>query len=177
MRRTPSINVGARLGIALGVAVAMLIHATAAPAKEGELRWRLYESGDQLVLAVTDTDGGTDALGSLHFICRRGSGSVDAISVLDNEKRVAIADVLQEGNYPKIEVGSDGAPGAISEIRHSDIDGWQLVFQMSAISKAFDRLRDTGVFEFRVGKANFRASFNVGLDQIAEFQKACKTSR
>jgi hypothetical protein len=173
MRLMPSINIEWRRVIGPSVGVAMLIHGIVAFAAEGEWRWRLNESGDQMTLAVTDTDA-TDALGPQYFTCRRGSGLVDVVSTLDDERRVAIADVLREGNYPKIELSADSNPIAISEVRHSDMDGWQLIFQISAGSKTLDRLRDSGLLEFRVGKATFRGSFNIGLDQIAKFQDACR---
>jgi hypothetical protein len=102
---------------------------------------------------------------------------VDVVSILDDERRRAIADVVREGKYPTVELSADGEASAISQVRHTDMDGWELIFQISAIGKAFDRLRDSGLFEFSVGKASFRGSFNVGLDQVAEFQNACKTSR
>jgi hypothetical protein len=178
MRPMPSINIEWRRGIgpSVGVGVAMLMHGIVAFAAEDEWRWRLTGSGEQMTLAVTDTDA-TDALGTLYFTCTRGSGFVDVVSILDDKQRRAIADVVREGKYPTVELSADGEASAISQVRHTDMDGWQLIFQIGPTSKAFNRLRDSGVLEFRVGKTTFRGSFNVGLDQVAEFQNACKTSR
>jgi hypothetical protein len=176
MRPMPSINIEWRRSIGPTVGVAMLMHGIAAFAAEGEWRWRSMGSEDRLTLAVTDTDA-TDALGTIYFTCKRGSGFVDVVAILDDEQRRAIADVVREGKYPTVELSADGEASAISEVRHTDMDGWQLIFQMGPTSKAFNRLRDSGVIEFRVGKTTFRGSFNVGLDQVAEFQNACNTPR
>jgi hypothetical protein len=143
-------------------------------ATEGELRWRIRESGDHLVLAVAETDGGTDDLGNLYFSCTRAVGRINVISHLGDDERVAVADVIRAGKYPTIELGGDTDKSAVLAVQHSDMDGWQISFDVAATGRAFDRFAAQGLFEFKVGQANVRADFKVGLDQVAKFQNACR---
>jgi hypothetical protein len=96
---------------------------------EGEWRWRFYDSSNRPILSITDTDGETDAFGSYYYECTRRSGWIDVVSVLDDKQRNAIADVIRGGKYPAVTLDEDDYTSALSEVRHSENDGWQVIFR------------------------------------------------
>jgi hypothetical protein len=152
----------------------MLVCGLAESALATELRWRIHESGDQLMLITTESDGGTDDFGPWHFSCTRASGLIRVVSLLNDNERIAVAEVIRAGKYPTIELSGDTDKSALSEVQHSDVDGWQIAFHVPATGRAFDRFAEQGVFEFKIGQANVRTDFKVGLDQVAKFQTACR---
>ena len=70
-------------------------------------------------------------------------------------------------------------PGQTRDVTLVALAGKRIVygFRQDIMGKLLNELRDSGLLELRVRKASFRLSFNVGLDQIAKFQNACRKAR
>jgi hypothetical protein len=140
-----------------------------------ETKWRSSKVSDTLMLYSADTDEGTDAVGSLHFDCKVGSGLVKVRKdIKDKSERAAIGKLVLDDSYPTVELSPGPETSAIEEIISSDASGWGYSFQISPDAAAFDLFKKTGIFKFKVGSAAIQSGLKAGLDKIAQFQSACR---
>jgi hypothetical protein len=140
-----------------------------------EAKWRLSKMSDTLMLYTADTDEGTDALGSLHFQCKVGSGLVEvAKDIQDKSERAAIGKLVLDDSYPTVELSPGPETSSLDAITMSDASGWGYRFQISPDAAAFDLFKKTGTFKFKIGSAAIQYGIKAGLDKIAQFQSACR---
>jgi hypothetical protein len=140
-----------------------------------ETKWRLVKNEGELMLAVTDTDEGTDAIGSPYFRCKPGSGGITVESDMrDRGARRAIANLILNDGYPNVELVPGPERSVIEQITFADDGGWGFRFQIDADAAAFTMFGKTGYFQFKIGPAVVKAGVKAGLGGIAEFQAACR---
>jgi hypothetical protein len=140
-----------------------------------EVKWRLSKVNDTLLLYTADTDDGTDAIGSLHFQGKVGSGLVEvAKAIQDKSERAAIGKLVLDDSYPTLELSPGPGTSSLDAITMSDISGWGYRFQVSPDTAAFDLFKKTGIFKFKIGSAAIQYGIKAGLDKIAQFQSACR---
>ena len=159
------------------VASGLVLLSAHAAAGADENRWRLSKSGDgTAMLAVTDTDEATDAIGSLYLHCKPGTGSVtvDESNMRDKRVRAAIANLILNDGYPTVELEPAPERSAIEAITNSDDGGWGYRFEIGADAVAFNQFKKTGYLKFKIGTATIQAGVKVGFDKIAEFQAICR---
>ena len=141
-----------------------------------ETRWRLVKFDDgELMLAMTDTDEATDAIGSPYFRCKSGSGGVTVQSNMqDGGVRRVIASLILNDGYPTVELVPGPERSVIDQITSADDGGWGFRFQIAADAAAFNMFGKTGYFQFKIGSAAVKAGAKAGHDKIAEFQAVCR---
>jgi hypothetical protein len=140
-----------------------------------EAKWRSAKVNDTRLLYTADTDEATDALGSLRFQCKIGSGLVKVDKeIQDKGERAAIGKLVIDDSYPTVELSPGPETSALEEITSSDASGWGYHFQISPDAAAFDLFKKTGIFKFKIGSAAIQYGVKAGLDKIAQFQSACR---
>jgi hypothetical protein len=145
---------------------------------EGQWRWRLSENADRISLYIADTDGPTDNVDSPRFQCHRASGQIQVDVLMDAEDAEAIAKIIREKEYPRIQWAPYGqADWSILQPSFTEMDGWQYTFEMNVSAQVFDVFRKTGIFEFRIGSALIRKKLAAGMENVAKFQNACRSPR
>ena len=141
-----------------------------------ETKWRLVKVSDKLMLYTADTDEGTDALGSLRFDCKVGSGLVEvAKDIQDKSERAAVGKLVLDDSYPTLELSPGPETSSLDAITMSDVSGWGYRFQVSPDTAAFELFKKTGIFKFKIGSAAIQSGIKAGLDKIAQFQSACRS--
>jgi hypothetical protein len=149
-----------------------------ASAKEGEVRWRVFDQLDQALLVIADTDEATDSFGSPMFSCTKKSGNVNVEGEAKENLRVAMANLIRANETPWIQVMPDTASRAATvDLVFSEIDGWRYKFGLSAGHKSFERFKRDGVIEFKLGKATVHEEFKAGLENIVKFFDLCERPR
>ena len=128
------------------------------------------------MLAVTDTDEATDAIGSLYLHCKPASGyvMVDESNMQDKRVRSAIASLIVNNGYPTVQLDPAPERSVIEAITNSDDGGWGYRFQIDADAPAFNQFKKAGYLKFKIGAATVQAGVNAGFDKIAEFQAICR---
>jgi hypothetical protein len=140
-----------------------------------ETQWRLVKIEGELMLAMTDTDDATDAIGSPYFRCKPGSGRLTVDSNMqDRDVRRVIASLILNDGYPTVELVPGPERSVIDQITSADDGGWGYRFQIDADAAAFKMFGKTGYFQFKIGPAVTKAGVKAGRDRIAEFQAACQ---
>jgi hypothetical protein len=143
-----------------------------------ETRWRFFKPGGDrtAMLAIAATDEGTDAIGSLYFLCKPGSGRVDVVenNMLDKRLRTAIANLIINDSYPTVELDPGPERSVLEQITSSDNGGWGYRFQIGPDGAVFDMFKATGYFNFKIGNAAVHAGMKAGLRNITEFQSVCR---
>ena len=157
----------------LGAAAAALFASGTVFAEEA--RWRFFDQNGRALLAITDTDEATDAIGSPSFDCAAGSDRVEVHGDANKSLRRAIASMISADQYPKVNVAPFEKESFVTlSVSYSEISGWQYGFDLSASSPQFERFKQTGVLEFKVAGAAIREGSKLGLDAAAKFQAFCK---
>jgi hypothetical protein len=140
-----------------------------------ETQWRLVKLESELMLAMTDTDAATDAIGSPYFRCKPGSGGVMVDSDMrDRGVRRAIAGLILNDGYPTVDLVPGPGEAVIEQITSADDGGWGFRFQIDADAAAVTMFGKTGYFQFKIGSAVVKAGVKAGLGRISEFQAACR---
>jgi hypothetical protein len=147
----------------------------AAHADDYQVRWRFAEQADSwAILAIADTDEGTDRIGSPFFRCRSKSGRVEVTAKPSDKLRRMISKLIIADQYPRVEF-IPAVPGhsALLTVTFSEAAGWQYGFELPAIDDPFEKFKRTGVKEFKVEEATVHEEFKIGLDAVAKFQTFC----
>ena len=141
-----------------------------------ETRWRLVKFDDGVrMLVMTDTDGATDAIGSLYFRCKSKSGYATVkVDIRDRKERLAIADWILNDGYPTLELTPAPEKSVLETITLSDSSGWGYDFQIDVNGAAFNAFSQSGYFQFKIGSAVVKAGVEAGLDKVAEFRAVCR---
>jgi hypothetical protein len=158
------------VGSALVVICLVLSFASIAIGEDG-WRWRINKLDDgRLLLAFSEFEAGDDMSG-LSYYCKPASGGIEFHGSTDKKQRQVFADLIRANTYPKVEL--EGA-AALPELSYSEVDGWEFHFEIAADGAAFDKLKKTGQFGFKIGAlAVDNGLRKPGLDKISEFQAAC----
>ena len=148
------------------------------PAAAEETKWRLVEPGDDgmAMLVVSDTDEANDAFGTLYFHCKPGSGLISVVetNMKDKVLRTAIANLIVNDSYPTVQLEPGPERSVLEEITSSDAAGWGYRFRVGADDAAFNVLKTTGYFNFKIGSAAVHVGIKAGLSNVAKFQLACR---
>jgi hypothetical protein len=156
----------------LPVACALLAFGSA-HAGEGELRWRVFDQDDSALLAIADSEA-TDNFDSPLFQCRKTSGIAIAEGNTSEELRSTIAALILHDRVPAPSLVPDDSSAQVVEVFYSEMTGWRYRFPLSVTGPAFEQLKRTGAFQFKLNDTVVRNEFKVGLDSIAKFQEFCK---
>ena len=141
-----------------------------------ETRWRFFDQKGRALLAITDTDEATDAIGSPSFDCAAGSDRVEVRGDANKALRRAIAGMISADQYPKVNVVPfEKESFVVLSVSYSEISGWQYGFELSASSPQFEQFKRTGMLEFKVASTAIREGARVGLEAAAQFQAYCRT--
>ncbi|UQR62671.1 hypothetical protein LRP30_39030 [Bradyrhizobium sp. C-145] len=144
-------------------------------ANADETRWRFFDQNGRALLAITDTDEATDAIGSPSFDCAAGSDRVEVRGDANKALRRAIGNVISADQYPKVNVAPfEKESFVMLSVSYSEISGWQYGFDLPVSSPQFERFKQTGVLEFKLAGTAVREGSKVGLDAAAKFQAFCK---
>jgi hypothetical protein len=156
-----------------GAAILALLASGAAFADE--TRWRFFDQKGRALLAITDTDEATDAIGSPSFDCAAGSDRAEVRGDASKPLRRAIANMISSDQYPKVNVAPfEKESFVMLSISYSEISGWQYGFDLSASGPQFERFKQTGVLEFKLAGTAIREGSRFGLNAVAKFQAFCK---
>jgi hypothetical protein len=147
-----------------------------ARAQDGEARWRLFEEKDTALLAIADTDLGTDALGSPLFRCKKASGYIEAEGAADADVRAAMATMISSDKYPLIQLFPAAEDNAtLLSLSYSEAaEGWRFNFLLAAVGPAFEEFKRTGQLAFKAGTKVIRTEFKAGIENASRFQDICK---
>lgn len=142
---------------------------------EDDWRWRLFDQGDEALLAIANNDSPGDAFGLPMLSCRQKSNNVIVEGEAKENLRIAMADLIRTDETPTVKV----QPAAESDIGTLDlffsfIDGWRYKFNLRADHDAFARFGREGVIDFKVGTANVHEEYKVGLENIGRFLDLCR---
>jgi len=66
-------------------------------------------------------------------------------------------------------------PSAQVEAFFSGMTGWRYRIQLSVTGPAFEQLKRTGAFQFKIDETFVRDEFKVGLENVSKFQELCKS--
>jgi hypothetical protein len=144
-------------------------------AEEGDVRWRLSEHGDTALLVIADSDA-TDHFGSPFFECKKASGLTTAYGDTDDDFRTVMATFILHDETPSIMTVPEDSSVSTVDIEFGFVSGWRYRFMLSAAGPAFEELKRSGAFEFKVGDAPLKSKFDVGLENVAKFQEFCRAS-
>jgi hypothetical protein len=102
-------------------------------------------------------------------------GTVSIEGEAKENLRLAMADLIRNDQTPWIQVLPDVKPETTSiDLLFSFIDGWRYRFNLQENHKAFERFKNEGVIEFKLGDAAVHEEFKVGLDNVGKFLELCK---
>jgi hypothetical protein len=144
--------------------------------KGDEARWRLFEEKDTALLAIADTDEGTDAFGSPLFRCKKGSGHIEAEGATNADIRTAMAAMIGSDKYPLIQLFPAAKDNvSLLSLSYSEAgEGWRFHFLLDAVGPTFEEFKRTGQLAFKAGTKVIRAEFKAGIEKAARFQGLCK---
>jgi hypothetical protein len=146
-----------------------------ANAQGGEVRWRVFDLEGQALLAIADTNEGTDHFGLPLFSCKDKSGLVTVEGEAKQNLRFAMADLIRADGTPGIRVAPDTAPDTTTlDLFFSFLDGWRYKFNLAADHTSFERFKREGVLEFKLGEVAIHEEFKVGLENVGKFLDLCK---
>ena len=156
---------------ALVVTCLALSFASVAIGEDG-WQWRTNKIDDgRLLLAFSEFEAGDDMSG-LSYYCKPASGRVEVHGSTDKKQRQVFGDLIRANTYPKVKLEGEAA---LPELSYSEVDGWEFHFEIAADGAAFDKLKKTGQFGFKIGiLAVDNGLRKPGLDKISEFQAACR---
>jgi hypothetical protein len=156
----------------LGSCLALASISSVVAADEGEVRWRVSDTADSALLVIADSDA-TDNLGSPLFECKKGSGTATVEGDASEDLRSTMAELILHDQEPGVHLTPDEPSAQILDLAYS-FSGWRYRFQLSVTGPAFEQLKRTGLFQFKVADAIVREEFKVGLENVAKFQDICK---
>ena len=165
-------NVGAQRLKFLPVVCAFLAFGSS-HSEADELRWRFFDQGDPALLAIAASDA-TDNFGSPLFQCRKRSGMATAEGATSDELRRALAALILHDQVPAPNLVPDDSSAQVAEVFYSEMTGWRYRFQLSVTGPAFEQLKRTGAFQFKLDGTVVQSEFKVGLENVAKFQDFCK---
>jgi hypothetical protein len=146
-----------------------------ADARGDEVRWRAFDLEGQALLAIADTDEGTDHFGLPLLSCKDKSGLVTVEGEAKQNLRVAMADMIRADGTPGIQVVPDTAPNTTTlDLFFSFLDGWRYKFDLAVDHTSFERFKGEGVLEFKLGEVTIHEEFKVGLENVGKFLDLCK---
>src|SRR5262245_412289 len=93
---------------------------------------------------------------------------------MDEWERQVFALLIERNEYPRIELIPPDRSGPLPELWYSEMTGWQYKFTIAVDSPAVDAFRKTGAFRFKVGDLLVQTELDVGLDNVVQFQDACR---
>jgi hypothetical protein len=139
-------------------------------------RWRLFEERDAALLAIADTDEGTDAFGSPLFRCKKASGHIEAEGATNDDIRTAMAAMISSDKYPLIQLFPEARDNvSLLSLSYSEADeGWRFYFLLKAVGPTFEEFKRTGQLAFKAGTKVIRAEIKAGIENAARFQDICK---
>jgi hypothetical protein len=139
-------------------------------------RWRLFEERDAALLAIADTDEGTDAFGSPLFRCKKASGPIEAEGATNDDIRTAMAAMISSDKYPLIQLFPEARDNvSLLSLSYSEADeGWRFHFLLEAVGPTFEEFKRTGQLAFKAGTKVIRAEIKAGIENAARFQDICK---
>ncbi|HXH44582.1 MAG TPA: hypothetical protein VNK51_12135 [Bradyrhizobium sp.] len=146
-------------------------------ANADEARWRLFDQGADVLLAIADTDEPGDAFGMPLLSCPRKSGFVSIQGEANEGLRVAMAEMIKTDQAPWISVVPDAKPeSATIDLFYSFIDGWRYRFDIQVNHKMFERFKRDGMIDFKLGKVEVHEKYKAGLDNVGKFLDLCASS-
>jgi hypothetical protein len=158
-----------RFLIALIVAAHGTVHA-----QEGEVRWRVFDQVDTVLLVIADSDA-TDNLGSPLFECKKASGMATAEGDMSDDMRSIVAAQMIDDEAANIDLMPSDSSARNFSFLFSYMTGWRYRFDLSVTGPAFEQLKRIGSFEFRVADTVVRKEFKENLESVAKFQELCKS--
>jgi|SRR5450432_157610 hypothetical protein len=159
------------VGSALVMICLVLSFASIAISEDG-WRWRINKLDyGRLLLAFSEFEAGDDVSG-LSYYCKPASGRIEVRGSTDKRQRQVFADLIRADSYPTLKLDGEES---VWELSHFDDDGWEFHFEITADGAAFDKLKKTGQFGFKVGGLVVDNGIRkAGLDKVSEFQAACR---
>ena len=151
----------------------MLVTASHAEAGDDEVRWRVIEDGDNALLVIA-ADDATDNIGSPSFECKKALGYATARGDVNDGVRRAMGSIILNDEEPGIAMVPEDNTVSTVDVDFSYVSGWRYRFVLSVTGPAFDELKRTGTFEFKVADAVLKSKFDVGLKNVARFQELCR---
>jgi hypothetical protein len=158
-------------GSALVVSCLVLSYASVSIGEDG-WQWRTDKIDDgRRLLAFTEFDAG-DHFSGLSYYCKPSSGRIEVRGSTDKQQRQVFADLIRADSYPTLKLEGEES---VWELSHSDDDGWEFHFEITADGAAFDKFKKTGQFAFKVGGLVVDNGIRkAGLDKVSEFQAVCR---
>jgi hypothetical protein len=145
---------------------------------EGEVRWRMLDQGDDALLVISNGQEG-DHFGLPLLSCKKNTGAVEVEGEAKENLRFAMADLIRSDGIPMIHVTPEATPAGDTTLNLyvNMLDGWRYKFQLSVDHKAFERFKENGVIEFKLGEVTVHEELKVGLDSVGNFFDLCKRPR
>jgi len=154
------------------LAVLFVLVSGSARSEEGEVRWRVFDQEDTALLVIADSDA-TDNFGSPLFQCKKSSGIATAEGDMSDELRRTVADLILRDREVAVNLMPDDSSAMNVEV-FSGMTGWRYRIQLSVTGTAFEQLKRTGAFQFKIDETFVRDEFKVGLESVAKFQELCR---
>lgn len=162
-----------------GLAVALLVLATAAVGAPGEdtYRWRLSVEGAKAHLFAAE-DEATDFTGAFSFRCRQGAGDIAVSVTVGSGEEKAFARIIADDVYPAVKfrgVPDDTFSALIERITFGELGGWEFHFTLAENAAAMDAFEKTGAFALSVDTV-YATEFTLkaGLAAITAFRRYCR---
>jgi hypothetical protein len=153
------------------LAALLLLASGWAHSAEGEVRWRVSDQEDMALLVIADSDA-TDNFGSPLFQCKKASGIATAEGDMSGDLRRTVAELMLQDREPAVNVMPDDTSAGSVEV-FTGMTGWRYRIRLSVTGTAFEQLKRTGAFQFKIDETFVRDEFKVGLESVAKFQELC----
>ena len=141
--------------------------------EDDEVRWRAFDQGDTALLVIADSEA-TDNFGSPLFQCKKASGIATAEGDMNDDLRRTVAELILRDRELALNLMPED-PSAQVEAFFSGMTGWRYRIQLSVTGPAFEQLKRTGAFQFKIDETFVRDEFKVGLENVSKFQELCKS--
>jgi hypothetical protein len=139
----------------LGSCFALASVSSVVAADEGEVRWRVSDTANSALLVIADSDA-TDNFGSQLFECKKGSGTATAEGDASEDLRSAMAELILHDHEPGVHLTPDEPSAQTLDLAYNSFSGWRYRFELPVTGPAFEQLKRTGLFQFKVADAVVR---------------------
>jgi hypothetical protein len=156
------------------LAACAVLWSGAAYRAEGELRWRVFDQDQTVLLVIADSDA-TDNFGLPLFEGEKAAGTATAEGDTNDDLRSTIAALMLHDEDAAISLTPGDASAQNARFFFSYLTGWRYRFELSVPGAAFEQLKRAGTFQLKAGGTSVQKEFKVGLESVARFQELCKS--
>jgi len=141
-----------------------------------EVRWRVSDQEDTALLVMADSNA-SDHFGSPLFQCSKASGMATAEGDTTDDLRSTVAALILHDKALTVNLMPGDTSAQQADVYYSNMTGWRYRFRFSVTGAAFEQLKRTGSFQFKIDDANIRSEFKAGLANIENSRNSANGHR